>query len=149
MERDRDRVHVRDDPGDVRRSREAADLQRSTRVARQLGFEMGEVDPTLGVLPDRDDVDARLPPRQLVRMVLVGTDEDDGPLGAGPGEVEQQDELADGAGRTRSAEDDDVVGGAVDGAVDDPAGVLGPWSAVRSPRPPCACSRTAEGPGRG
>ena len=77
-----------------------------SRVADELGLEVGEVDPPVGVLADRDDVGARLPPRQLVGVVLVGADEHDRPRGV---EVEQPDELVDRARRAGAAEDDDVV----------------------------------------
>ena len=111
-------------PGDVRRGREAADLHRSVRVAAELRFEVGDVDTAGGVLADGDDLRAGLPPRQLVRVVLVGADEDDRPLGARPGEVEEADQLVDGARRARAAEHDDVLGGAVHRRVDDPACLL-------------------------
>ena len=78
----RDRVDVRDDPGHVRGGGEAADLQRAVGVAAELGLEVREVDPPVVVLADRDDVGAGLAPGQLVRVVLVGPDEDDGPLRA-------------------------------------------------------------------
>ena len=51
-------------------------------VAAQLVLEVVEVDAAVGVLADRDDVGDRLAPRQLVRVVLVGPDEDDRPLAA-------------------------------------------------------------------
>ena len=120
VEHARDRIDVGDDPGDVRRGGEAAHLQRAIRVAAQLRLEAGDVDAPVGVLGDGHDVGARLAPRQLVGVVLVGADEDDG---AGV-EVEQADELVDRARRARAAEDDDVVLAAVDRPVDGAAGVL-------------------------
>ena len=86
VEQRRDLLDVGDDPGDVRRGGEAADLQRPVRVLAQLGVEVGEVDPPVRVLADGDDVGARLPPRQLVRVMLVRADEHDRPLGT---EVEE------------------------------------------------------------
>ena len=99
-------------------------LSGAARVAAKLGVEVREVDAPAGVLADRDDVGARLAPRQLVRVMLVGTDEHDRALYARRVEVEQADELVDRARRARSTEHDDVVGRPVHGAVDDAAGVL-------------------------
>ena len=82
MQGDRDPIDVGDDAGDVRRGGEGADLARSMRVAAQFLLEVLEVDATVTVLGDRDDVGARLTPRQLVGVVLVGPDEDDRPRAA-------------------------------------------------------------------
>ena len=114
MQQLRDRVDVRHDPGHVRGGGEAAQLQRAIGVAAQLGREVREVDPPVVVLADRDDVGAGLAPGQLVRVVLVGPDEDDGPLRAWAIEVEHPDELVDRGRAARTAEHDDVVRGPVD-----------------------------------
>ena len=71
---------VGDDAGDVRRGRERADLERPVGVLLQLLAQVGLVDAAVGVLADRDDVGDRLAPRDLVGVVLVGTDEHDRPL---------------------------------------------------------------------
>ena len=46
----------------------------------QLVLEVLEIDAAVGVLTDRDDVGDRLSPWELVRVVLVRADEDDGAL---------------------------------------------------------------------
>ena len=83
----RDRVDVRDDPGDVRRGGEAADLQRAIARAGAARPRGGDVDAAVGVLADRDDVGARLAPRQLIGVVFVGPDEDDGAGGGRRGQA--------------------------------------------------------------
>ena len=92
-------------------------------VAAQLVLEVLEVDAALGVLADGDDLGDRLAPRQLVRVVLVGPDEDHRPLAAASSS-QQADELVDGPGRAGAAEHDDVVGGRRYRRVDDGAGLL-------------------------
>ena len=119
VQRDRDAVDVGDDPGHVGRGREGADLQCVVGVAGELVLEVLEVDPPLRVLADRHDLRARLPPRQLVGVVLVRADEDDRAL-----EIEDADELVDRARRPRAAEHDDVLLAAVDRAMDDAPRVL-------------------------
>jgi hypothetical protein len=114
-----DGLRVGDDPGHVGGGRERADLQPPVRVAAQLVLEVPEVDTPPRVLADRDHVGARLPPRELVGVVLVGADEDDRAV-----QVEDPHELVDRAGGAGAAEHDRIVGAAVDGAVDDPARVL-------------------------
>ena len=120
----RDRVDVRHDPGHVRGGGEAPQLQRAVAVAAELDREVREIDTPFVVLADRDDVGAGFAPGQLVRVVLVGPDEDDGPLRARAIEVEQPDELVDRGRAARTAEHDDVVRAPVDRPVDDAAGVL-------------------------
>ena len=80
VEEPRDGERVGHDAGHVRRGREAADPERPVRVALQLLGQLGEVRVAVPVLPDRDHVRDRLPPRQLVAVVLVGPDEHDRPL---------------------------------------------------------------------
>ena len=76
-------------------------------------LEVLDVDAALRVLADGDDLGDRLAPGQLVGVVLVGPDEDHRSLAAL--EPQHADELVDGPGRAGAAEDDDVVGAAVDG----------------------------------
>ena len=128
-----DGARVREDPGHVRSGGERPDLQRPRGVPDELGLEGGQVDMAVGVLGDDDDVRDRLPPRQLVRMVLEGADEDHRSLlcrnlrGEPVAIVERRrkpqsenaDELVDRSGRARSAEDDARLVGASDGVVDD------------------------------
>ena len=104
----------------------------------ELGLEGGEVDVAVGVLGDDDDVRDRLAPRQLVRMVLEGADEDHWALlrrdvrGEPVVVVERRrepqsedaDQLVDRAGCARAAEDDARLVGAPDGVVDDLARVV-------------------------
>ncbi len=139
VQEDRDRPGVREDPGHVRRRREAPDLQRPVGVAEQLGLQAGKVDPPVRVLGDRDDVGDRLPPGQLVAVVLVGADEHDGSLGGRDpacqvvalvelrrqAQPQHVDEAVDGAGRAGAHEEDDMRIGGPDGSRDDPPG-LGP-----------------------
>ena len=47
----------------------------------ELRFEPCQVDVSVGVFGNRDDIGDRLAPRQLVGVVLERTDEDDRPLG--------------------------------------------------------------------
>jgi hypothetical protein len=138
MERDRYPVDVGDDPGHVRCRGEAADLERPVGVVHQLVLEVAEVHEAVGVLPNRDDVGDRLTPRELVRVVLVRADEDDGPLlcrnrlrelevvvepSRNP-EPENPQDGVDRPRRSRPAEEDDVVLGTADRLVDQPARIL-------------------------
>ena len=90
------------------------------------------------VLVDRDDIGDRLAPRQLVRVVFVGSDEDDRPLfgrdlvgqvvgvlehGRNP-ETEYADHLGDRTGRSAAAEQHGVFVGGADAFGDDPAGIF-------------------------
>ena len=68
-------VDVGDDPGYVRGSREAADLQGPVRIRRRFVLEVVEIRTAVGVLADRDDVRGRLSPRQLVRVMLERANE--------------------------------------------------------------------------
>ncbi len=97
-----------------------------------------EIDVAVGVLVDRDHVGDRLAPRQLVRVVLVGADEDDGPLVGRDlvaemeavvevrrdPQAEDADQLGDRAGRAAAAEEHGVLVGRPDARGDDLAGVL-------------------------
>src|SRR5919108_5770173 len=122
MEDGRDPLDVRDDPGHVRGGREAPDLQGPSSVAKEFLLEVPQVDSAAGVLANRHDIRDRLPPGQLVRVVLVRADEDDRPLRRR--QVEEPHELVDRAGRPRAAEENDVVVAPVHGTVNDPTGVL-------------------------
>ena len=75
-----DRVGVGEDAGDVGGGGEAADPQRPVGVPDQLRVQVGQVDVPVGVRADHDDVGDRLPPRQLVGVVLVRADEHHRPL---------------------------------------------------------------------
>jgi hypothetical protein len=74
---------IGDDPRDVRRRREASDLQGSIGEAAQLVAEVVQIEPAAGVLRDDHHVGDRLAPRQLVGVVLVRSDEHDGPAALG------------------------------------------------------------------
>ena len=114
VEQDRDRARVADDPGDVRRRREAADLQPAPGMASKLPFERREVDPSVGILGNRHQIGDGFAPRQLVGVVLVRPDEHDRAIGLGnPGQevvaiveicrqadVQHVDELVDRPGRS-------------------------------------------------
>ena len=133
-----DRAGVREDPRHVRRGGERADLERSRLVADELGLERREVDVAVLVLRDHDDVGDRLPPRQLVGVVLEGADEDHRPLlrrNVGGQRVavlerrrepqaEDSDQLVDRPRRPRAAEDHAGLVVAADRVVDDPPRVL-------------------------
>ncbi len=104
MEQHRDGAGVRQDAGDVGRGREGPDAQRPVGVADQLPLQVREVDAAVGVLVDGHDVRDRLPPRQLVGVVLVRADEHDRTL-VGRDLVAQRDSARRappaGAGRAR------------------------------------------------
>ena len=133
-----DRVRVGDDPGHVRRDREAPDLQRTARVANELLLEPLDVDAPVLVLGNHDDVGDRLPPGQLVGVVLVGPDEHDRPLRGGDPfaepvavvelggqtQVEHLHHPVDRPGRAGAAEDHGMLVGAADGLPDDLARLL-------------------------
>ena len=139
VQQDRDRADVADDAGDVRRRREGADLQRPIRVGDELRLEAREVDPSVVVLRNHDDIRQRLAPGQLVAVVLVGADEDDRARRDGDRrpqvvaiveacrepDLEAVDEPVDGAGGARAGEQHHVVGRrAADCLADDPARIL-------------------------
>ena len=110
------------DAGHVGGGREGADPKGAASVAGQLLGQVSQVDVAVPVLVDGDHVGDRLAPRQLVRMMLEGTDEDDGPfLRRDPGmqavaaievrrdaQVEDADDLVHGRRGSRAAEDDRV-----------------------------------------
>jgi hypothetical protein len=139
VKEDRDRPRVAEDPGDIRGRRERADLQRPVRVFAQGRLQPRQVDPPILVLADRDHVDHGLPPRQLIRVVLVWPDEDDRPLigrdvrpeaealvqAGRDAQLEHADEEVDRAGHPGAGEDHRVVvlRGA-DRVADDRPGVL-------------------------
>ena len=95
---------------------------RSIGMADQFAFEMVEADVPIGVLVDDHDVGDRFTPRQLVRVVLVRPDEDDGTL-VGRDRIsevvaiverrrdlqaEHAEQLRDGVGGAAAAEDHSV-----------------------------------------
>ena len=139
VEQRRDRAGVGDDPGDVRRRREAADLERAVGVCGRAPprGRPRSMWPSASSSIDHD-VGDRLAPRQLVGVVLVRADEHDRPLArrdlpaqvvalvevGREAQVETSMSLLIGAGRARAAEDDDVVVGAADRVADDPPRVL-------------------------
>ena len=126
MEQDRDRAGVGQDPGHVRRRGERPDPEPARpSVSRRARFELGQIDPAVGVLADRDHVGDRLAPGQLVAVVLVGPDQDDRSLvGRDVGaqavalveagrdaQLEDADEQVDRAGHPGAGEDHGVVVG--------------------------------------
>ncbi len=118
-----DPAGVRHDAGDVGCGGEGADLQRAVGVRRELGFQGVDVDQAVGVLRDDDDVGDRLPPGQLVGVVLERPDEHHRPAITGDvraqgeavvevgrdSEIEYADEPVDRPGRARAAEQHDVL----------------------------------------
>ncbi len=128
-----DRRGVGHDAGDVRCRRERADLQRSVRVLLELDAQVVAVHSPVGVLPDHHHVGDRLPPRNLVGMVLIRTHEHDRPLSwryvlgqrvqviehRRHPQPEDADQLGDGPGAARPREDDHAVVSTTDCGVDD------------------------------
>ena len=104
----------------------------------QLGRQVSQVDVPVGVGADDHDVGDGLPPRQLVGVVLVRSDEHHRPLRGrdlaeqpvalrwplGQPQLQDADQLVDGRGGPGAAEDHQVVVVAADRVVDDLAGVL-------------------------
>lgn len=130
---------VGEDARDVRRGREAPETQRTIRRGQQGRLERGEVHVPVGVLGDGDHVGQALAPRQLVRVVLEGTDEHDGAFVgrharrppvthvelARDAEPEDLDHPIDRRGRPRTTEEDRVfLGRGADRVPDDGTGVL-------------------------
>ena len=117
--------HVGDDAGDVGGGREGADLEWPVGVAAQLLLQVIEVDAAVQVLVDGDHVGDRLPPGEVIRVVLVGTHEHHGTrfdrdvVGeavalvqvVGDPEVEDADQLVDGGRGARAGEHDRVLVG--------------------------------------
>jgi hypothetical protein len=138
VEQGSDPFGVGEHTGDVRCGGEAPDEQRPVGVLGEPFGQLNEVDVAVGVLVDDDDVGDGLPPRQLVGVVLVGTQEHHrtfvhGDLLAQPvalveargnPELEDAHELVDRRGGARPAEDHHVVLSAPDGVVDEPPGIL-------------------------
>ena len=83
MQQPGDGVGVADDPRDVARRAERSDLQRAVGVLQQLGVELGLVDLAVRILVNRHDIRNRLPPGELVAVVLEWSDEHHGPLTCG------------------------------------------------------------------
>jgi hypothetical protein len=111
--------------GDVGAGRERPDPQRPVGVAPQLPLQVGEVEAA-AVLGDGDHLGDRLPPGQLVGVVLEGADEHHRPRRRVGGQVQPQDaqQLVDGAGGARAGEDHRVLVAAADGVADELAGLL-------------------------
>ena len=80
--------HEKYDAGDVAGRRERADTQRPGGVTHQFSLEHGDVDVAVGVLRDHHDIGDRLAPRQLVGMMLEGSEEHDRTLVGGDGLAE-------------------------------------------------------------
>jgi hypothetical protein len=92
----------------------------------------------VGVGADDDDVGDGLAPRQLIGVVLIGSDEDHRTVGGrdlaeqpvtlrqavGQAEFQDADQLVDRRGGSGAAEDHQVVVGAADRVVDELAGVF-------------------------
>ena len=153
------------DAGDVRRGREAADLQRAVAWrrarARACARSMRPSSSSSMITTSAMTV----APGQLVPVVLVGADEHDRPLVRGDrapravarveigrdAQVQDVDQLVDRAGRAGAAEDHRVVVAAADALADDLARVLAEprGLAARCPRSRCGCSRRAASPRRG
>jgi hypothetical protein len=143
-----DRAGVGEDAGDVGGGREAADAQRPAGEPDQLLAQVGQVDMTVGVFGDDHDVGDRLPPRQLVGVMLIRADEHHRPLRfrdarrqlvpfVQPGrdtQLQDADQLADRRGRPRPAEDDQVILGPAHRVMDHPPRVL-PQAARLQPGP--------------
>ena len=133
-----DRPGVGPDAGHVGGGREAADPQWTVRVPAQLRGQRPLVDRPVRGRRDHHHVRDRLPPGQLVGVVLVRSDQDDRPLlGRDPrgqavplvergwqAQAEDAHELVDGGRAAGAAEDHQVVLGAADGVPDHPARVL-------------------------
>jgi hypothetical protein len=131
-----DAVGVGEDAGDVGGRGEAADDQRPVPVPAQLPLQVVQVHAAVGVGGYGHDVGSGLAPGQLVGVVLVGPDQDDRALvgaapGGGPGlpvvragQSQDRHQLVDRGGGAGAAEEHQVVLGAADGLVDQPAGVL-------------------------
>ena len=97
-----------------------------------------QVDMTVGVFRDHDDVSNRLPPRQFVRVVLERTDEHHRPLTGGNGidqmvsvvetrrdvDTEHADHEVDRTGGAVAGKDHRMFVGGSDAASNDAAGVL-------------------------
>src|SRR5690606_10890408 len=81
MQQPGDRVGVAEDAGDVARRTERPDLERPIAVRLEFSPKLVLVDVAIGVLVDRHDISDRLPPWQLVAVVLERSDEDDGSFG--------------------------------------------------------------------
>jgi len=103
---------------------------------------------TVGVFGDDHDVGDRLPPGQLIGVMLIGADEHHRPFRfrdarrqlvplIQPGrdaQLQEADQLADRRSRPRSAEDDQIILGPADSVLDHPPRVL-PQPARRQASP--------------
>ena len=80
MEQSGHGVGVGLDAGDVGGGREAPDAHRARLEIDELLLQVGEIDPAVGVFVDHHHIGDRLPPRQLVGVMLVGADKHHRPL---------------------------------------------------------------------
>jgi hypothetical protein len=138
MEERGDGGGVGGDTRHVRSRRERADLQGPTGETEQGCLQLVEVDVTVGILGNDDDICNRLPPRQFIAVVFERPDEHNGFLlrrdligksvavieAFGDADAENPDHEVDGTGRSTAAEDDRVLVGGADAAANDAAGVL-------------------------
>ncbi len=138
VQQPRDPNGVRQDPGHVRRRAERADLQRTVGMAHQLVGKPIGIDVAVGALRDQHHIGDRLPPGQLVAVVLERADEHHRArlgrdLGAetvavvevgGDAQVQDPDELVDGSRAAGPGEDHGGRVVTVDAFADDPPGIL-------------------------
>ena len=134
----RDAVGVADDPGHVAGCGERADLQRTRMVANELFLQDRGVNVAVHVLGNDDDISDRLPPGQVVGVMLERPDEDHRAFTGGDGvaemvtvfqcgrdtQPEDADQFVDRTGAARSCEDHDGFGVAADSVEDDGTGVF-------------------------
>ncbi len=126
------------DPGHVRGSREAADLERPVSELGEPLLEHFPVDAAIEGFIDHHDVGDRFAPRQLVGVVLVGADEDHRPLRrrnplrkapcaveiGGDAQIEDLDQAVNGPRRARPRKEHDILRRRAHGVADDPPRVL-------------------------
>ena len=142
----RNPVGVRDDAGHVAGGAERGNAQRAIAVFVQPCLEVCQIDMAVSVLVDGDDVGDRLAPRELIAVVLERADEHHGTIAGrdgvvesvapvevgGDAQVEDADQLVDGACRAGAGEDDAGVVVTVDGIADDPSRVLAQAGGLQS-----------------
>lgn len=138
VEQHRDAVGVTDDAGDIARRGERPDLQWSGGVPGKFVLQRADVYMAVGVLPDDHDISDRLPPRQLIGVMLERPDEDHRPVtGRDPGaelvavielggdpQAQDADQFVDRTGTSRPGEDHHRLCVAADRGTDDAQGVL-------------------------
>ncbi len=120
------------DPGDVGRRAERPDLPGSPLEPPELVVQVVQADPAVRVERDVDVVADRLPPGDVVGVMLHHRPEDDGPLLrgdrpregvallqlVGDSQPENVDEPVDHTGRARADGDQDVIRGGAEVAAD-------------------------------